>query len=84
MSEPIEVHIAWSPIVFDCPVPVTPDGETMRDGEPIELEERTEKCGQSAPFIVGAQVTCREHLRMFCEIGDIDFDDVIRDLEEQR
>lgn len=42
-------------------VPGTPD--VMRDGEPIPLEERTERCCVDAFWMIGRQVVCDIHLK---------------------
>lgn len=77
---PREVQFAHSPIAFDCPVPVTADGDTFRDGEPIPIDERTTKCGASAPYLIGAQIVCEKHLRQACDLMGLDPDDILRDL----
>lgn len=70
-----------SPIAFDCPVPTNGAGETMRDGEPIPIDERTSKCGASAPYLIGAQLVCETHLRQACGLMELDADSVVRELE---
>lgn len=62
------------PILLACPVPVTADGRTIDDnGEPIPLEQRTERCSVWAHWMVGGQVTCDIHLADACELLGIDF-----------
>jgi hypothetical protein len=74
-------YFVRTPILFDCPVPVNGDGDSMRDGEPIPLEERTPKCGAKAPYLIGSQIVCEAHLRQACDLMGIEADEVIDDLE---
>lgn len=75
-----QVAILRVPVSLPCPVPVLPGTpDTMRDGEPIPLEERTERCAVDAFWMVGAQVLCDVHLAVFCEVAGIDFDDLVEE-----
>jgi hypothetical protein len=77
MPPPTEVHIARLPISLPCPVPVLPGTpDTMRDGEPIPLEERTEACAVDAFWMIGAQVCCDIHFRIALDLLKLDYDDV--------
>ena len=80
MSEPEAVYFARLPIVFFCPVPVDGDGETMRNGEMIPLDERNGPCGADAVWTIGAQILCEKHLRLTCELMELDADEIIREL----
>lgn len=83
MSDGTEVSIIRLPLTSPCPVPVVPiTGETIRDGEAISIAERTELCGVDAGWMIGMQRVCDVHLRIFCEVGGIDFDEVIRETFE--
>ncbi len=79
-KRPEQVSFCRIPIAFSCPVPVTDDGETMRDGEPIPLDERGAKCGGDAPYLIGSQIVCEEHLRQACLLMELDPDDVLIEL----
>ena len=79
----IKVEIRRLPLTGPCPVPVTPAGETMRDDEPIPLEERPELCAVDAGWMVGAQRLCSHHLAEFCELSGIDLDGVIEETFEE-
>lgn len=77
------VHIARLPISLPCPVPVFPGTpDTMRDGEAIPMEERTEKCCVDAFWMLGAQITCDVHLRVACELMDIDYEGLLDEAAE--
>ena len=65
------------PIQLACPVRVTPTGDTMRNGEPIPMEERTERCAVWAHWMIGGQVSCDVHTAIACELLGIDFDDLV-------
>jgi len=68
------------PIQVACPVPVTPEGATMdAAGEPISIEERTERCAVWAHWMIGRQVSCDVHTAQACELLGIDFDDLVRE-----
>lgn len=73
------VRITRLPISLPCPVPVVAGTPNTRDddGEPIPLDERTERCAVDAFWMMGLQVTCDVHLRDACEVGGIDFDGVV-------
>ena len=61
-----------------CTVPVVPGTpETMRDGEPIPLDDRPEMCATNARWVIGMQPLCDHHLRNFCEVAGIDFADLL-------
>jgi hypothetical protein len=73
-----EVSFTRLGISLPCPVPVIPGTpDTMRDGEPIPLDERTEKCAVDAFWMIGGQVTCDVHLREACGLLGIDYDDLL-------
>lgn len=75
-----QVNFARLPISLPCPVPVVPGTpDTMRDGEPIPLEERTEKCAVDAFWMIGGQVTCDIHLREACGLLGIDYDELVEE-----
>ena len=74
------MHFARLPFSLPCPAPVLPGTpDTMRNGKPIPLEERTEKCAVDAFWMIDAQVTCDVHLRVFCELMDLDYDELLAD-----
>lgn len=78
MNEQPQVQFTRVPISLPCPVPVVPGTpDTMRDGEPIPLEERTERCHVDAFWMIGGQLTCDVHLRVACELLGIDYDDLL-------
>lgn len=88
-AEPMQVLFMALPIQVACPVPVTPDGRTMdEDGEPLPMEERTERCAVFAHWMIGAQVSCDCHTLIACEVMDVDFDELVleagRDVEAAR
>jgi hypothetical protein len=61
-----------------CPIPVLPGTpDTMRDGEPIPIEERTEACAVDAWWFLGLQLLCDVHLREACELLGMDFAGVV-------
>lgn len=69
-----EVQFTRLSISLPCPVPVLPGTpETMREGEPVSLDERTEACAVDAFWMIGGQLTCDVHLRQACELLDIDY-----------
>lgn len=77
------------PIQLACPVPVTPDGRTMDDnGEPLPMEERTDRCAVWAHWMIGGQVSCDIHTAIFCDVAEIDFDELVeeagRDIDDAR
>ena len=66
------------PIQFACPVPVTPGGQTIDDdGEPIPIEQRTERCAVWAHWMIGGQVSCDIHTEQACHFLGIDFDGLV-------
>lgn len=66
------------PIQLACPVPVTPDGRTVDDdGEPIPMEDRTERCAVWAHWMIGGQVSCDCHTLMACDMLGIEFDGLV-------
>ena len=69
------------PISLPCPVPIRPGDPSNldADGEPLPLEDRTERCAVDAFWMVGNQVTCDVHLRQFCAIAGLDYDDIERE-----
>jgi hypothetical protein len=72
-----EVHFARIPISVPCPVPVLPGTpDTMRDGDAIPMEERTERCHVDAFWFIGGQPTCDVHLRVACGLLEVDYDDL--------
>jgi hypothetical protein len=74
----MEVQISRLPISLPCPVAVLPGTpQTMRDGEPIPMEERTEACAVDAFWAIGGQILCDVHLREACELLEIDFDGLV-------
>lgn len=79
MAERLEVTFLPLPIQVACPVPVTPDGETMRDGDAIPMEERTQRCAVWAHWMIGGQISCDCHTLMACELAGIDFDGLVRE-----
>jgi hypothetical protein len=54
----------------------------MRDGEPIPMEDRTEKCCVDAFWMIGAQVTCDVHLRVACNVLGIDYEGLLDEAAE--
>lgn len=63
-----EQAVQWTKLVItgvpgmECVIPVTPDGRaTDADGEPLPMEERTQKCGADGAWAVGAAFVCRDH-----------------------
>lgn len=72
-----EIQFLRLPLSLPCPVPVLPGtSTTMRDGDPIPLDERTEACHVDAFWLIGAQVTCDVHLREACGLMGIDYDEL--------
>lgn len=67
------------PMTLPCPVPVTPEGETMRDGDSIPLDERTHLCAIDAHWMIGSQISCDIHTALACSLMDIDFDELVLD-----
>jgi hypothetical protein len=79
VTSPIAVSILRMPITTPCPVRILPgsNGVTMRDGEPVPIEERTELCAVDAGWMLGSQRVCDVHLREACGLVGIDFDGVV-------
>jgi len=75
------IQILRVPLTTPCPVPVTPEGETLRDGEAIPMEERTELCAVDAQWLIGAQRCCDIHMAGVFELGVIDgtFEGLVRE-----
>lgn len=68
------VEITHSPITLGgCCIPVRP-GDASIDAP---MDERTEECGQAARWIVGIAPTCDEHMRVVCEAGGWDYDELV-------
>ena len=75
-----EVSIARVGLSLPCPVPVVPGTpDTMRDGEPIPMEERTEQCCVDAYWMLGAQLICNTHLEEACDLLGIDFAGIVEE-----
>jgi hypothetical protein len=83
MSEPTMISFTPVPItgMIGCGIPVLP-GTSDWDAP---LEDRTELCAIDANWIVGAVPTCDLHVRLICEMVDIDWPGVVdeagRDLD---
>jgi hypothetical protein len=78
MTEGMQVHFSRLPISLPCPVAVLPGTpQTMRDGDVIPMEERTEACAVDAFWAIGGQIVCDVHLREACELMGIDFEDLV-------
>jgi hypothetical protein len=74
----LEVSFMRLPISLPCPVPVVPGTpDTIRDGEPIPLQERTERCAVDAFWMIGGQVMCDVHLRVACALLGVDYDELL-------
>jgi hypothetical protein len=90
MDDPeVQVTFTALPIQVACPVPVAPGGRTVDDdGEPLPMEQRTERCAVPAHWMLGRQVSCDIHTAMACEVMGIDFDGLVReagrDVEDAR
>lgn len=69
-----QVEIAWCPVeIGACCIPVRP-GDRSTDAS---MEERTERCAQPAHWLVGAALTCDDHMRNVCEAGGWDYDQLV-------
>jgi hypothetical protein len=69
------------PIMVACPIPVTPDGRTLDDhDDPLPLDQRTDRCAVWAHWMVGGTIACDIHCELFCRLGGIDFDELVRDV----
>lgn len=80
MSDGQMVHFSRLPISLPCPVAVLPGTPTtMRDGDVIPMEERTEACAVDAFWAIGGQITCDVHLREACELMGVDYDDLVEE-----
>lgn len=80
----MEVSFTSLPIVgaMACTVPVLPGTPiTMRDGEPISLDERTERCATWARWMIGMQPLCDHHLQETCVLLEIDVGGVLAEAE---
>jgi hypothetical protein len=66
------------PISLPCPVPVLPGTpQTMRDGDAIPIEERSEACAVDAFWMLGGQVLCDVHAQEACGLLGIDYADLL-------
>ena|ERR1700733_5242144 len=83
MSAQTEIVFTPVPItgLIACGVPVIPGTHDVD----AALEERTELCAVDANWIVGMVPTCDVHVRLICEMTDIDWPGLIaeagRDLD---
>lgn len=65
------------PISLPCRMPVVPGTpDTLRDGDPIPLKERTEACAVDAFWMIGAIPTCDVHARQVCDVLDLDYEEI--------
>jgi hypothetical protein len=75
----VEFQITRLPISLPCNVPVDP---TTGNAD-LPLEQRSEKCATDAFWMVGAVPTCDSHLRLVCEITEIDYDGIWHEMGEE-
>lgn len=72
------VIIMRIPISLPCVVPVRPaDGVAAIDGEPLPIEERTEKCCRDAFWTFELAPVCDMHLREICPVAGDDYASLI-------
>ncbi len=76
-----EIRFGWSPILFECDVPVNETGQAMEEDEPIGLDERTLRCGKPAPYSIGEKVVCRDHFLLACDLMLLHGQEIIGELE---
>lgn len=74
----MQVGFARVPLSLPCPVPVIPGSPDTMDanGEPLSLDQRTERCAVDGYWFIGGQPCCDVHCRMACDVMGIDFDDL--------